>query len=124
MMSMYRFHPVLSELNPGHTNEGISSETMALLRTRKEAYKNQSGEGTWRDIYRLLFPDAADVPSSYKLKERSHIEVLVHRSGGSKRKTQTKLDRVTAFDSGNIHQHLIQRVFQAWRIICGARFRV
>jgi hypothetical protein len=73
---------------------------MALLRTRKEAYKNQSEEGTWRDIYRLLFPDAADVPSSCKLKERSHIEALVHRSRGSKRKTPTKLDRVTDFDSG------------------------
>ena len=55
------------ELVLGHKHEGISSDTMTLLISRKKAYKGQPDEEIWKDIYRLLFPGVNEIPSPRKL---------------------------------------------------------
>jgi hypothetical protein len=60
----------------GHKHEGISPDTMMLIRSRKKAYPAQPDEDIWRDIYRLLFPEMISIPSPCKFENRLRIPAL------------------------------------------------
>jgi hypothetical protein len=52
----------ICEVKIGQPPDGISAEDEQKLRSRKRRHPNQSDEETWRDVYRILFPNE-DVPS-------------------------------------------------------------
>ncbi|RDL29978.1 uncharacterized protein BP5553_10605 [Venustampulla echinocandica] len=54
----------ICEIRPGNSPEGITPEIERRLRSRKKSHPNQTDEERWKDIYKLLFPNAT-VPSPY-----------------------------------------------------------
>jgi hypothetical protein len=52
----------ICEVKIGQPPDGISAEDEQKLRSRKRRHPNQSDEDTWRDVYRILFPNE-EIPS-------------------------------------------------------------
>jgi hypothetical protein len=57
----------ICEVEVGQSPDGITAENEQKLRSRKKSQPNQSDEETWRDVYKILFPNE-DVPSPCELK--------------------------------------------------------
>ena len=62
----YNEHIILQDIcqiKPGHPPDGITPEQGIKLRSRKKLHRSQTEADRWREIYKLLFPDDAVIPS-------------------------------------------------------------
>lgn len=56
----------ICETSFGYPPDGITPEMETKLRSRKKCKANASSGDAWREMYQLLFPHKAEIPSPCK----------------------------------------------------------
>jgi hypothetical protein len=92
----------ICELKSGQPPEGITVEHERRLRCRKKTHPKQSDEETWRDMYKILFPDE-EVPSPCEFHPLSKTSAMKAKQ----RKTLIPFKRVG----------LYRQTLMSWRIM-------
>jgi hypothetical protein len=72
------------ELRPKQLMEGVTVDQEKELKKRKKNNAEQSEEEKWKDVYRILFPDAKTIPTPCKSAKEAIICIFSVANGMSR----------------------------------------